>query len=1044
MKFHNLTFKNILFFSRYYQLIALATMITVAVITGSLVIGDSVRTTLVKRVIERLSDTETVIFSRNAFLDEKIMASPVFKEGSRGVLLTNGFVSQSGKLIPVFVWGINDRPISKGAARINTALHNEIGGKPLDVIVLRLPATGLVPSGSLFVTENYTTSMRLTYDGLMTVENGGHMSLKNEHAIPLNIFVNRDELAEALKTEHKLNLILSNKKITADAFSSAWDYTSSGLSVHVFDGFTEISADRIFLQEEVVATICKNNRDPNRLFSYLANAIEHENVSIPYSFITAMERYQGETLQKDDVILSDYSANRLQAKTGDRILITWFTSKDFKTLQTDSAFFRVRKIVPIAEFTADKTISAEFPGLTDVESCTDWDSDLPINMALITPEDERYWEVYRNVPKAIIAYSAIADRWSNVYGSATAVRVENQGPDLSALSADMFGIQRTYPREAGLSAAMNGVDFSGLFLALGIFMIIAAILLMVVPLSEMLTQRKQEIALLHALGYSRQRIVRLLWSESAPVVLLASLTGVIVGILYTALIMWLLGTIWKGATHTEGFSVYPGMVAISIGTILGISLSLWILRRTIVRHLKISALSSEKKRKKPSNDRIWFVSAILSTLLAVLVTGANFLFLHSAILFMLIGLVLLTTATLWGHYFVCRNGSVFTEDFHSKKMVWASLYANKKQAILSFFTLAAGVFIVFSVGLNRQGFENSSNLRSGTGGFTLWGESAVSIYHNMSTPAGREKLSLTRLPSDTEVLQCLRLDADDASCLNLNKVSAPNVLGIAMAMLSESDFQIMQNSYALDGKEAFKQLQHRNDTVYPALVDATVLTWSLNKRLGDTLYYENDKGQTVAIQLVGTLPNTIFQGHILIDRHHFSEIWEETTGSNVFLIKTAESDTEGVKSLLMQALNEYGVRITTTNDRLKLFNTVTDTYLTIFMTLGGVGLLLGLMSFIIVVRKSLTARRKEIEFLKILGFSNEKIEQTLTKENRLVPLYAITTGIVSALAGIGINIPNISAAVWITALFFTICIGIGITLFVKKSVRKIVINDERH
>jgi putative ABC transport system permease protein len=351
--------------------------------------------------------------------------------------------------------------------------------------------------------------------------------------------------------------------------------------------------------------------------------------------------------------------------------------------------------------------------------------------------------------------------------------------------------------------------------------------------------------------------------------------------------------------------------------------------------------------------------AIVASLLAVLMIGINFLFLHSAVLFMMVGLLLLGTASLWGDYLVCKNGSVISDRLSSKKMIWSALYVNKKQVLLSFYPLAAGIFIVFSVGLNRPGFENNAQLRSGTGGFSLWGESSIPIYHNMSTQTGREKLSLKTLPDDTEILQCFRLSADDASCLNLNKVSVPNVLGIDMNDLAGSDFHIMENIYSLNRKDIYDRLQVHKNFVYPALVDATVLTWSLDKKLGDTLYYENDKGREIALQLVGTLPNTVFQGHILIDRQLFSEIWKETTGSEVFLVKTDESKSGEVKTLLSQALNEYGVRITTTSDRLKLFNTVTDTYLTIFLTLGGIGLLLGCMSFFIVIRKSLVSRRKQ-------------------------------------------------------------------------------------
>ena len=1033
MNFKKLIHKNILFFNRYYKLIAVAVLITIAVIIGSLVVGDSVRMTLIKRVTERLGNTETIIFSRNSFVADELAKTSLFEGSARGILLVNGFISQNNKLIPVFVWGVNDRSIAQGSAKINQALLKELGQDNPDAIVLRLPASGLIPSGSLFVSENYTTSMRLAFDGIADVDEGGNSSLKNEQLIPLNIFVNREELAEAMEIKGKINLILSNKKIASDELNSTWNYSLSGLSINHKESFTEITSDRAFLQEDVVEAITRNNQKPNRLFSYLANTIEHNEKSIPYSFVTALDRYKEETLQKNEVILSDYSARRLQTKQGDTIQLTYFTSQDLKTLKTETITLQVKKIVPLEELQEDSTLSTDFPGLSDVERCTDWDSDLPIDMNLITDEDEKYWELYKSTPKAIIAYDAVANSWGNSYGNATAIRLADKEPELSTLRAEMFGIQLIHPQDAALYSAKNGVDFSSLFLSLGFFIIVSAMLLMLIPLSEMLYQRRHEIALLKALGYTRKRVTRILWMESAPVVFLFSVAGVIAGLLYTTITMWLLGNVWKGATHTDGFSVYPSITTVVLGLLIGICLSLWLLRITIARSLKEKKSDIREKKQSLKRKRIF---VIISSLLAVGAIGINFLFLQSVTLFVIAGIILIGTATLWGDYLICRNRASAPNDFHTGKLIWNTLFANKKQAILSFLTLAIGVFIVFSVGLNRKGFADSSQLKTGTGGYSLWCETSVPIYHNMATQSGQEKLSLTALPDDTEILQCLRYSADDASCLNLNKVATPTVLGIDMNALSTSDFQVAQSLHLSDREEVFEQMRTKNGPIYPALVDATVLTWSLMINLGDTLWYEGNRGQTVGIQLIGTLANSIFQGNILIDRSLFSEIWKETTGSEVVLLKTKEAEKEDIKALLSQALNEYGIRVTTTNDRLKQFNTVTDTYLTIFLTLGGLGLLLGIMSFIIVIRKNLSTRRHEIDLYRTLGFTDNKIAQILYKENMLVPLYAIATGVISSLVTISISFTNIGIGVWLTVLLFTLFFIGCIVIFVRKSVKK--------
>jgi putative ABC transport system permease protein len=414
--------------------------------------------------------------------------------------------------------------------------------------------------------------------------------------------------------------------------------------------------------------------------------------------------------------------------------------------------------------------------------------------------------------------------------------------------------------------------------------------------------------------------------------------------------------------------------------------------------------------------------------------GAAALLYKSVVLFVILGLVLLIAGGLAGYYTVLSNGSALGKRFSSWQMIWRTIYAGRKQAVLSFATLAAGVFIVFAVGLNRRGFNDSSALLSGTGGYTLWCESSIPVYHNMQTKEGRDKLSLTDLPSDASVMQCLRHSADDASCLNLNKVTTPSVLGLNLDDIRNSDFVVAQNIFGTDGDAVFDRLSRKDGNVYPALVDETVLMWSLGKQLGDTLYYEADGGERIGLVLAATLSNSIFQGYVIIDRDLFADVWGETTGSEVFLLKTTDDETADVRTLLAQALNEYGVRVTTTNDRLKEFDSVTDTYLTIFMTLGGLGLLLGIMSFIIVIRKNLASRRGEISLYRMLGFTDERIFGVLYRENLLVPLFAIGIGVVSALVSIALGFMNVSVWIWLTAILLMLLLCLPVLVFVRRSV----------
>ena len=137
MKIRDVILKNIAYYKRYYRLVALASIIAVAVIIGSLLVGHSVRTTLVKRVSERLGDTETVISSGESYLSDEILNNSLLGSAS-GLLIMNGFVPDNGRLIPVTVYGTNDMSVDRGKTLINDALYDELTNS--SVVVLRLPS----------------------------------------------------------------------------------------------------------------------------------------------------------------------------------------------------------------------------------------------------------------------------------------------------------------------------------------------------------------------------------------------------------------------------------------------------------------------------------------------------------------------------------------------------------------------------------------------------------------------------------------------------------------------------------------------------------------------------------------------------------------------------------------------------------------------------------------------------------------------------------------------------------------------------------------
>jgi putative ABC transport system permease protein len=194
------------------------------------------------------------------------------------------------------------------------------------------------------------------------------------------------------------------------------------------------------------------------------------------------------------------------------------------------------------------------------------------------------------------------------------------------------------------------------------------------------------------------------------------------------------------------------------------------------------------------------------------------------------------------------------------------------------------------------------------------------------------------------------------------------------------------------------------------------------KSVGDTIFYQDGRGETVPVIIAGTYPTGLFHGCAIMSSDDFRRLWPKETGIEVFLLKSSRP--AEAAELLSTAMNEYGLLIQTVTERLQMFFEVTETYLIIFLTLGGLGLLLGIFSLIIIVRKNLTAQRPTIDQFRALGFTDTLIRHLMLRENLFVPLYAILAGATGAVISISANIGGAGAFALFLALLglLTLCL----------------------
>ncbi len=246
----------------------------------------------------------------------------------------------------------------------------------------------------------------------------------------------------------------------------------------------------------------------------------------------------------------------------------------------------------------------------------------------------------------------------------------------------------------------------------------------------------------------------------------------------------------------------------------------------------------------------------------------------------------------------------------------------------------------------------------------------------------------------------LRLrQGDDASCLNLNRISTPQLIGVNPGELSKRKaFSFVKTTEEVDPENPWDTLEQvLSDDVIPGIADQTVIVWGLGKSVGDTLIYVDESGKTFKIKLVGGLANSIFQGNIIISEKAFIKKYPSISGSRLFLVDAPFPEIEDITQKITWALQDQGVDVTPTYDRLAQFSQVENTYLSIFLILGTFGLILGSIGISIIIGRNISERQGELALLHSVGFNRKAIQSLILSEHSVLLFAGIFIGIVSAL-----------------------------------------------
>ncbi len=653
----------------------------------------------------------------------------------------------------------------------------------------------------------------------------------------------------------------------------------------------------------------------------------------------------------------------------------------------------MKKIVPLTGEAADPSLMPDIPGLSDKKNCREWEPGVPVDLNKIRDKDQAYWAKFRGAPKAFVRLATGQKLWNNRFGNLTAVRYQHSPPLLGAggqtlpgagggnvelclrqaLSPASQGVFFQPLREKALAASGASSDFGVLFLGFSLFLLVSSLLLSALLFGFSVTRRQRELETLLALGFLPKTVRRLVLLEGGILALGGSIVGAGLATLYTRAVISGLSGAWQGAVTGAPLTFHAQPTTLALGALssfLIALLTLWLVARNPTPH---SPLPTPHSPKFPLP---WL--PVLLALAALVLSGVGAMLHGESAAGAAFGAGLLALIA----------GLLFARRWLAGRTTHGSLPQRNAarrpgRSLAAIALLASGTFLVVAVGANQHDpLSDALEKSSGTGGFALLAEASLPIFEDINTAQGQETYGLDAEILRGSTLVALRLrEGDEASCLNLNKPQTPRLLGVEPGALTGR----------FGGDWAALEKTDQSGAI-PVLGDMNTVVWSLGKKPGDLLDYTDDAGAIHQLRIVGTTPNATFQGSLLMSETHFTRLFPERSGYRTFFVNTPLGKTDAVRRELTRALEDSGLSVTLSQDRLAALQTVENTYLSIFAALGGLGLLLGSVGLGVIVLRNVEERRGELALLRAVGFESSQIQALLLKEHALLLLFGLGLG----------------------------------------------------
>jgi putative ABC transport system permease protein len=1069
-----LILRSLLFYRRSSVYQAIIVLILAAIITGSLLTGYSVRKSLRSSANEHLGNASVLISSGLRYFDASLagMISKNLNENCVAILETSGFCQNFATGVTAlntkfygidkgfFAFQGNDSIlILPGDVAVNQNLAKKLGIVAGDEIIIHFREVTPIPASAPFSTSGSTDGTKvMKVSHILKSEQSGNFALGISQIVPLNIFINRTDLGAGSETSRKANrLLIENKKNTVQAdllkvLKKSLAPEDIGLSLRKNEktGGIEIISDRIFIDQEIVNEVSSKIPSASPVITYLANSITKDGRSTPYSFVAALPQsiYPGIS-SGSNIVINKWLADDLNASVNDTIGMTWFSPITGGKLVETGRNFIVWKIVEPDSIWGDPALMPEFPGIAGSASCSDWDAGVPIDMKLIRKKDEAYWNSFQGTPKAFIGYETGKDLWAGNFGPATSIRFpgslsENEIENSldGSFNPEKTGFSVNFIRDEAIKAAQESVDFSTLFLSLGFFIILSCIILLALSVSLFFDSRKEQLATLFALGFTDKWIEKLLFFETGVIALAGAVPGVFAGGIINWLIIRALNSVWSGAVQTDTIGAYLAVLPLITGFVTTILISLILLRlkaRQFIKSLRKPISGLYKGHSKRKNSFFLVISLLIAISLLFLSLVLNK---YSTALSFTGGAVLFTTLILSFRQLFIGGFTGKRKNLTSQNILSRLYYSfNPSHAITPIIFIAAGIFAVFITGINRLDITDKMKEPSGgTGGFLFWGESAVAVKENLNSGPGRKEFGLDEENlKSISFVQAKRSQGDDASCLNLNHVTAPPLLGLDPSLfISNGSFSFASVMKGLNKENPWDVIKEPplKNTIY-GIADQTVLQWGLKISPGDTIVLRSENGQPLNVIIAAGLESSVFQGFVIIGAENFDRFYPSVPGSTIFLASGTPELADTYRNTLKERFSGYGISVIPAAERLASFFEVTNTYLSVFTILGAFGMVLGIAGLGFILLRNYNQRKREFAVMIATGYSISGLRIMMFRDQVLILSAGIFTGTISAITATLPSLKSSSSIPWVFLIIMIISVFLTGLLTLALSVRTV-------